>query len=233
MVFPAAHYQQRPALLLLVGLAHAVLLWCLVHAGGTSKPEKPLIMPRVTGRLVAESAPTPRRQTAPASTVRQPREKPQKKPEPIRQAPAVIPRPDPSRTAKPAPAPTAPAQSTVASHTPATGMPAPHQQSEAAPKGSPGPVQLPVNRASGLDNPLPVYPEMSRRLGEEGVVRLSVMIQADGRVTEVSVLKSSGSSRLDAAAIAAVRRWHYLPARRNGEAIAWRHTQPVAFSLNN
>ena len=47
----------------------------------------------------------------------------------------------------------------------------------------------------------PVYPAMSRRLGEEGETTLAMCVDADGRASNVTVVKSSGSSRLDEAAV--------------------------------
>jgi protein TonB len=77
------------------------------------------------------------------------------------------------------------------------------------------------------------YPPMSRRLREEGRVLLDVHILADGSVGEVKLKQSSGFARLDEAALEAVRRWRYQPARRGDEAIAWWYVQPVAFALNH
>ena len=47
----------------------------------------------------------------------------------------------------------------------------------------------------------PRYPEMSRRLHEQGTVYLSVLVGTDGAVSEISVSRSSGSARLDKAAL--------------------------------
>ncbi|MBK6757815.1 MAG: energy transducer TonB [Moraxellaceae bacterium] len=46
---------------------------------------------------------------------------------------------------------------------------------------------------------------MSRRLGEQGRVVLNVYILADGTVGEVKIKQSSGFSRLDDAALQAVK----------------------------
>ncbi len=49
------------------------------------------------------------------------------------------------------------------------------------------------------------YPEAARRRGEEGSVALRFTVERSGRVTEVSVVRGSGSSILDAAAEAMLR----------------------------
>lgn len=223
MAFSLPRRLPEAGTLLTVCLAHAAVLWWLDRAGPAQPPAQPQRAPRVVGRLVADDTPAARQAIAPRPAPPQPR--------PARRMQPMPPRP---RTAFPR-SDTAPASRPALPSQPAApaGSPGPKPVSEAGPRAEDGPVQLPLSRASGLDNPLPVYPELSRRLGEEGVVRLAVLILADGRVAEVSVARSSGFPRLDAAAVAAVRRWHYLPARRNGEPVAWRHTQPVAFSLND
>ena len=86
---------------------------------------------------------------------------------------------------------------------------------------------------SGFSNPKPPYPAISRRMGEEGLVVLSVYILADGTVGEVSIHKSSGFRRLDESALKTVRRWRYAPAKRHGKPVAIRYAQPIRFSLND
>lgn len=70
-------------------------------------------------------------------------------------------------------------------------------------------------------------------MSEEGQVLLDVHIQPDGSVAEVKLKRSSGFPRLDDAAVQAVRRWRYVPARRGNEPIAYWYVQPIKFSLNN
>lgn len=61
----------------------------------------------------------------------------------------------------------------------------------------------------------PTYPAISRRLREEGSVRLRLTIGIDGSVTDASVIDSSGFQRLDEAAVRWVlRNWRYEPAMR-------------------
>jgi protein TonB len=48
----------------------------------------------------------------------------------------------------------------------------------------------------------------------------------------VEVENGSGSERLDKAALEAVRKWQFIPARRNNEAISAYVLVPVKFSLN-
>jgi len=97
----------------------------------------------------------------------------------------------------------------------------------------PAPVQTVQPRfdADYLDNPKPVYPALSRRMGEEGRVVLRVQVRADGGAGEVRLHASSGSPRLDQAALDTVRRWRFVPARQGDEAIAAWVLVPIVFSL--
>lgn len=80
-------------------------------------------------------------------------------------------------------------------------------------------------------HPPPPYPIDSLRRREEGVVLLSVDIGPDGRATQVSLSRGSGSPSLDSAAIEAVYSWTFEPARNAGAPVASRAVIPVRFSL--
>lgn len=77
----------------------------------------------------------------------------------------------------------------------------------------------------------PAYPPISRRLGESGKVVLRVTLNAHGRVAKATVNHSSGFSRLDEAALVAVREWRCTPAQRNGQAVEATALQPFNFVL--
>ncbi|MCA3344865.1 MAG: energy transducer TonB [Roseomonas sp.] len=80
-------------------------------------------------------------------------------------------------------------------------------------------------------NRRPNYPEASRRRGEQGVVRVELLVDPNGRVVDVRVLESSGFSALDAAAVQAVRDWRFRPAQRGGLPVAGSITTAVHFRL--
>ena len=50
---------------------------------------------------------------------------------------------------------------------------------------------------------------------------------------ELRINQSSGYKRLDDAAVQAVKKWQYVPARRGNEAISFWYIQPLSFSLNS
>ncbi|MCA3271807.1 MAG: energy transducer TonB [Roseomonas sp.] len=80
-------------------------------------------------------------------------------------------------------------------------------------------------------NRRPPYPESSRRRGEEGVVRVELLVDPNGRVADVRILESSGFGTLDAAAVQAVRDWRFRPAQRAGVPVAGSITTAVHFRL--
>ena len=65
------------------------------------------------------------------------------------------------------------------------------------------------------------------------LVLLEILVKADGSIGEMRLKKSSGSTRLDDAALRAVKNWHFLPAKRGGEAIDFQYELPIEFSLNH
>ncbi|GBG00828.1 hypothetical protein AZSI13_01550 [Azospira sp. I13] len=102
----------------------------------------------------------------------------------------------------------------------------------------PAPVAAPVAHtparfdADYLHNPKPVYPPLSRRLGEEGKVLLKVRVTAQGTAEQVDIQTGSGYARLDAAARDAVLRWRFVPARRGDEPVAASVIVPITFALD-
>jgi len=101
-----------------------------------------------------------------------------------------------------------------------------------APAGPPALVTQPVYNADYLNNPAPIYPSVSRRMGEQGRVMLRVLVNAQGAADDVQILTSSGFSRLDEAARDAVQRWKFVPAKRGSEPVpAWVRI-PIPFILN-
>jgi periplasmic protein TonB len=76
---------------------------------------------------------------------------------------------------------------------------------------------------------LPSYPSSARRLGIQGTTLLQVLVSDDGRVSDVIVKQSAGHPDLDQAAVNAVRRWRFEPARRGPEPVAMWVQLPFEF----
>lgn len=92
-------------------------------------------------------------------------------------------------------------------------------------------LTLPNLHADYLNNPAPVYPNQSRRLGEQGRVLLRVLVNASGSVDQITLRKSSGYPMLDSAAQDTVKTWRFVPAKRGDHAVTAWVVVPISFSL--
>jgi periplasmic protein TonB len=97
--------------------------------------------------------------------------------------------------------------------------------------GQGGGPDIPPSPSGYLANPAPVYPYASRRAGEEGEVRLKVLVDSTGTPSRIELHRGSGHPRLDGAALAAVWKWSFRPARRAGRPVAGWVLVPLRFSL--
>ena len=93
------------------------------------------------------------------------------------------------------------------------------------------PLVQPRFDANYLKNPPPNYPPLSRRMGEEGKVILRVLVNAQGSADSVEVKTSSGSQRLDDAAVNTVKQWKFIPAKRGETAVQSAVLVPIIFKL--
>ena len=75
------------------------------------------------------------------------------------------------------------------------------------------------------------YPQKSQDEGEEGTVKLSIIVEANGSVSEVKVTQSTGHQRLDAAAVRTARSAGYRPKSVNGTPVRSRFNTSYTFSL--
>lgn len=93
-------------------------------------------------------------------------------------------------------------------------------------------IEPPKFGVAYLNNPAPDYPALSRRQGEEGRVLMKVLVSAQGAAEDVQIEESSGSERLDKAALSAVKRWRFIPAKRNNQPLSAYVLVPMKFSLD-
>ena len=101
------------------------------------------------------------------------------------------------------------------------------------PPPAPGPTTVARFDPRYAGNAQPPYPAAARRLGEEGSVIVHIRIGRDGRVIAVTLAQSSGSPRLDAAALAhAQAHWRFVPALQDGERIEASRDITVRFRLD-
>jgi protein TonB len=96
---------------------------------------------------------------------------------------------------------------------------------------APAPVSITHLDDSVIDGKPPKYPIESLRKKEQGTVTLRLTIGANGYVSDISVSRSSGFDRLDAAALRAVRGWRWRPMIRNGQPVEVSGYMPIPFML--
>ena len=99
-------------------------------------------------------------------------------------------------------------------------------------------TKVPVGVISDVSLACPVrtapdYPLSARKLGETGQVLLRVEIDETGRLVASDVARSSGFSRLDEAALAAVKSWRCQPAMRDGQALRVVSIESFDFTLSD
>ncbi|MDY4302884.1 energy transducer TonB [Pseudomonas salmasensis] len=138
--------------------------------------------------------------------------KPVPKPKP---APKPAPKPVP-KAVEPPPVPTPPTPAPAATPVPV----------------APAPVTPASANAAYLKNPAPEYPSLAQRRGWEGTVLLRVQVLASGKPGEIQVQKSSGRQQLDDAALAAVKRWSFVPAKQGDVAQNGWVSVPIDFKIH-
>jgi len=219
---------------------HLLAFYCAWHYQGMPRTSE---SPTVTVSLVNLAAPsdvagasTPKAQLVRRKTPISPASA---APKPVQ---VVTEAPHPTATAKARPlvstaqAPAVP----IAPPAPATkGNPAsaitlsPSRKSGVAPPQATAPPALQSEElsVSCTDRTPPPYPRLSARLGEQGKTVLLVELDESGKMARVTVKTSSGFTRLDEAAVNAVKSWRCTPARQNGVAVRSFALQPFKFAL--
>jgi protein TonB len=81
-----------------------------------------------------------------------------------------------------------------------------------------------------LHREIPIYPLLARRLGKEGKVLLRLTIDEKGNLLSMDVIEKGGYGFTEAA-MEAVKKSTFLPAKKDGKPIASRALLPVRFRL--
>lgn len=98
-------------------------------------------------------------------------------------------------------------------------------------EGDEGPEANNAPKPALREAPLPVYPEVLATAGEVGGAILELAIRADGSVQSVNIMRAS-HLEFGLAAQAAVLRWKFAPAQKDGVAVASRWRVAVNFSVD-
>ena len=181
---------------------------------------------------VVEPPPEPQAEPEPET---KPDPEPEPEPEPVVEKPPMpAPKPKPKPKPKPQPKQEAPKQEPKPDTPPAQPTGAPEgSQAKARSRGAARPAGAGVQRQYLGAKPSANYPMASRRMREEGRVVVLVEINNQGLVVSARVDSSSGSPRLDEAALAAIRKARFKPYTRNGVAYAAKAKIPFDFVMRN
>ncbi len=251
---------RSPTALVGVLAAHAALAWGLTQiALQPERLPEPIVVQLLQEALPepdVQAQPLPQADAAPAlrrvvrpprpATVPQIAPPPPAVPEPVPAPPLPVPLAQPARSpvppllahdtppapepaADPVPPPSAPPPSALPSSAPAPVAQAPVEPAAAPIQDTP--VAQPLFAADYLRNPKPRYPMMSRRMGEEGLVKLRVFVTSAGEPRQVELKESCGFPRLDQAALDVVRNWRFVPAKRGDSPVDSWVVVPIRFTL--
>lgn len=78
----------------------------------------------------------------------------------------------------------------------------------------------------------PSYPSQLKRDGVTGMVAVSIMVDEQGNVQEAKVEKSSNPG-FDQAALEAVTKWKFKPAKKAGAPVSVKVVIPVKFAIES
>lgn len=202
-----------------VVLFHVAAIWAF-NTGLLQRAVELVVPVEVLAEMIAPPAP----KVEPPPPAPQPKAAPAK-PAVTRTAPTPPREPLPLAIADPTPAPNAPTGAL------APQPPAPPVTTSVAPPAPPS-VQLPSTAADYLQNPKATYPPLSRRMGEQGLAVVRVLVGADGNPQKAELKRSSGYERLDKAALEYVMKCRYVPGKVGGVAQTMWYDAPVNYVLD-
>ena len=100
------------------------------------------------------------------------------------------------------------------------------------PPSGPKVVFIPYDDPPVAMSPIrPLYPEIAQEAGIEGVVVVQAFIDKKGRVKETLILKGVPNTGLDEAAMEAIRKTRFRPAKQRERAVGVWISIPVNFKL--
>ena len=96
--------------------------------------------------------------------------------------------------------------------------------------GGGSPSRMGITAPRAIYDPEPEYSEEARKVKHQGIVVLSLVVDAQGRARDIRVARSLGMG-LDEKAIEAVKKWKFAPGTTNGVAVSMQVNIEVNFRL--
>jgi protein TonB len=212
---PAGIRVRSSAGLLVILLHVSAIVWLLVHSTGVIQPASEQTMMVMMIPPPEQIVPVP--QQAPPPRVEQPAV--------IKSTRTIAPEPS-APVVPPEPVNVPAAQESIAE--PVATVPI--AEPTAAPATPAVPLIPNANvRMAYLNNKM-VYPDHLRRRGVQGKSVVKVLVSPEGRVLQIELLRSSGNTELDSAAIKGVRDWKFAPFTGAG-AVPSSAIVPINFEL--
>ncbi len=232
LLLTALTAQEKPAsmgslLFILVFLLHLCAAHWLFKPAEAFIKAQPMIME--VSLIAAPSQQTtaaPISESEPVEPKKQPEKKPVEKKKPVPHKQIKLPKPQ-TMAEKMLPAPAMADSAPI----PVAPSPAPKVASKVTADTAPF-TEANFNANYG-SNPKPKYPSIATSRGWEGTVYLLVKVSVEGLSEEVTLQRSSGYESLDEAAIEAVEKWKFLPAKRGDTPVSSSVIVPINFILNN
>jgi periplasmic protein TonB len=221
-----------------VAALHVALLAFMLTQRNAPLP-RPIEAKTITAELIS-AAPQPVAAPAAIQSIPTP---PPPKPKPI--PPKPTPKPKVQSHVKAAPAPTPLPVQTDAPSPLAAAAPQPTPTPPAPPPPAAAPGVPAIGRPTlALSAPkdvahldcniaAPEYPALSRRRSETGTAVVRFVVGLTGKIENIELKKTSGSPRLDDAALDAMRASACKPYKENGEPVRAAYSQPFVFSLDD
>jgi periplasmic protein TonB len=221
-----ASYSALLAVLLAHAAIFAAVVWLKPEEVRIEQPDTPMVVNLVSDpkSITEEPQPEP---TPPKPVVKIQKQKP------VKQQIKPTPEPQP-QVAEPQPAAPVEAPRAVEEAKP-TPPPPPAEVVEKAPPPPPPETHEPelVTGVAYLYEPERKYPTLSKRLKEEGKVKMKVRISATGMPEDIQLLERSGFERLDNAAVEWLKAARFTPYRKNGKAVSVYAIVPMSYSLHD
>lgn len=204
-------------------------LWFALHTRTYPAHITPAQIPFM--QLALAHAPTT--PNIPTQSVEKPTNSPQHRVQPIKKTTPARPTAQPQHTSELATTTSPTSEINAQPETVPVNTPPSTVNANKAPENNPAPPKEtpPSFAAAYLANPAPAYPSAAAELGESGTTLLRVHVDRDGLPEDVHIAHSSGSIRLDRAALNAVKRWRFIPAKRGQETINGIVLVPIHFEL--
>ncbi|MEQ1535994.1 MAG: energy transducer TonB [Burkholderiaceae bacterium] len=187
---------------------HVLAIWAL-QTGLLMRVVELVVPVEVLAQIIEPPKPIPPKETPPPAPPPPAKPAVSKPPTPVTQAaPKLLAVEDAT------PTPNSPVPQLISPPTPYSPSVAVAAVAPSVQLAPPAKVVLPSSDAEYLHNPKPPYPPMSKRLSEQGHVKLRIYIGADGMPQKAELQKTSGFDRLDQAALAVVMQWRFVPGKR-------------------